>query len=346
MGPRHPAGSIRILGRQMPALPKLVIQEVLSDIDGFLTNNTRAACEKLTAQLRSFSGTLHLTAVGPTAHLARKVCQTLASVNVRSRFLHAVDALHGDIGSVFEGDVVLFVANVDSEELLSLIPALKVKNCRIIALASRHAEAVSALVDSAIHVDEIRSVERSTTYTLKESCTSMFDIYALLVLEIFTVQMMHTRGLTKRQYGENHPSGKIGRHLRLRVSDVLVPLKDIPIVGESEVGLHVLATLAARSKGHGCILVVDSEMFLKGTISDADFRRALLQRGKESMMLTVHELMNFNKQFPRTCYTNELAIAALNTMNLSPVVSYLPALSKEGRVVGLVTTKSLQDAGV
>jgi len=331
----------------MSTAPGSMTEAIFWTIKEFVTGVDVSKYEEFVERLIRFGGTLHVCATGPTAHLARKVSQTLTSVNVKSAFLHPVDALHGDLGNVFEGDIVLLITNIDSAELLVLISALRLKRCHITAMVSRSATRVSALSDSTLYIDvPTRCIEQSALSTLEQLLTSKFDICVFLILETLIVRMMHLSGLTKTEYGKNHPSGKIGRHLRLRVSDVLIPLENVPTIREDEVGIRVLVELSSRSKGCGCILVVDDEMRLQGTMSDADFRRALLRLGEKSMAMKVNVLMNYNKSFPRTCRRTDLAIDALNTMSAAPAVSYLPVLSDDGCVTGLVTLKSLQDAGI
>lgn len=320
-----------------------------STLVGIFTGTDVNRFEELAESLLSSTGGLHISAVGPTAHVAKKVSQTLVSFNFKSAFLQPLDALHGDIGNVKCGDTVFLVSAGDSEELVQLVPVLRTKKSKVIAFVTGSAPLLSTLSDSVFYLGAPMSsyTPFSTDEQIEETLTkSIFDIHALLVLDTLAVRLMIGSEFSKTQYAENHASGKIGKHLRLHVSDVTVPLHDVPVVHEDSVGLDTLMKLASHSKGYGCILVVDKNMILKGTLSDADFRRALLRTGRKSVTMKNRELMNFSKHSPRVCFPDELAIHALNRMSEIPAVDYLPVIDRAGKIAGLVTTMSLQDAGM
>ena len=322
--------------------PEDAIDKACEEIEHFFDTVHVEAFEKLALRLLHSNGTLHISATGPTVYVAKKVSQTLASVNVSSAFLQPIDALHGDVGNVKEGDTVLLLGDEDSEELMKLIPVLRLKKIYLVVIAAESAKSLRALSDLALVIGLKEISTDDTCFT--ESLLRRIDIYALIVLDTLVVRMMHGMKLSKTEYAENHPSGKIGKHLLLRVSQVLVPLQDVPVVRQSEVGIDILIKLASHSKGYGCILVVDKKMQLLGTVSDADFRRAVMNTGRKSMHMRTDELMNFKKQFPRVCRSDDLAIAALTEMNKSPTIDYMPVLDEEGVLAGLVTAKCLLDA--
>lgn len=324
--------------------PEEAKKNLCEEIERFFDTVHTEAFEKLALRLLQSNGTLHICATGPTVYIAKKVSQTLASVNVPSSFLQPIDALHGDVGNVKEGDVVLILGDEDSEELVKLIPALRLKKIYLVVIAAESAKSLRALSDLALVVGPKETGSNDTRFT--EYLLRRFDAYALIVLDTLVVRLMHGMELSKAEYASNHPSGKIGKHLLLRVSEVLVPLQDVPVVQRSEVGIDVLIKLASHSKGFGCILVVNDKMQLLGTVSDADFRRAVTNMGRKSMHMRADELMNFKKQFPRICRIDDLAIVALTEMNKCPTVDYMPVLNEESILVGLVTTKCLLDAGM
>ena len=330
-----------------PMTPEEAQTLTLEAVSTFFDSIDVHSLERVANRLLTMEGTLHISAVGPTAHIAKKASQTLASINVQSAFLHPIDALHGDVGNVKNGDVVLLLAFDDCEELVRLVPALRLKESFVIAVVSRQAVRIETMSDLVLSIDtdNTRSSHEAGVQ-FKNDYNQSFDMYTLILLDTLAVRLMHGMNLTKKQYAMNHPSGKIGKHLLLKVSDVLIPSQDVPVVHEKEVGIDILVKLASHSKGFGCILVVDNEMRLKGTLSDADFRRAMMSTGRKSMSMRTDELMNFNKAFPRTCEINDSAISALTMMNESPVVDYMPVLCGDGRVAGLITAKSLQDAGM
>lgn len=124
------------------------------------------------------------------------------------------------------------------------------------------------------------------------------------------VYLMELKGLTQNQYAMNHPAGRIGKRLVLKVSDVMKPYGELPLVKPTANGMETLVHMAGTSKGCGCLLVVDDDRTLLGTFSDADLRRALTQNGEDVLELPVKDLMNFKKDFPRTTTANAMAFDA------------------------------------
>ena len=163
------------------------------------------------------------------------------------------------------------------------------------------------------------------------------------------VYIMQARGLTQDEYAMNHPAGRIGKRLVLRVQDVMRKIESLPTVSPEEKGLEVLVKMAGDTKGCGCLLVVDKDMTLLGTFSDGDLRRATVAKGAEVSNLLVKDLMNYNKAFPRCCEAEQMAYEAQMNMNLNgKMVDYLPVISGDGKktLLGLITIESLSEAGM
>ena len=304
--------------------------------------------ERLTTRALKSSGTVHISGLGNSTLVAKLVAQTLISLNIKSSHLHAIDALHGDIGAVHSEDTVLLLSESgEAPELVELVHALRSKQCFVVVLTGREDGKLREICDLCILLSNT-SHTRAHVSALDEfesMLLSDFDYLALLLLDAWAIHLISHTGLTKEQYAQNHPSGKIGRHLRLKAGDVMIPWQELPLVKSASNGLSVLVEFASKSKGYGCVLVVDDQRQLQGTISDADFRRAFVRIGQQSIHMPTGELMNFSKKFPRTCSVDDLAIDALTKMNEQPKVEYLPVLKNE-RLEGLITTRVLQRQGI
>ena len=320
-----------------------------------------ALCQKII----DCKGTTLFTGVGKTSFVAKKVCQTLASTGTRSIFLNAVDALHGDIGVVRSGDVLVMLSGSgETNELVTLLPYAKAKGAFVVACTNAPNSALAKRADAHVRVPGDGDVARRTggnaeaakggrrDATPTDSSAAPPVTYTALQLlfgDTCAVYLMELRGLTKNQYALNHPAGRIGKRLVLRVSDVMKPWRDLPLCSPTTNGADALVRMAGTSKGYGCLLVVDEARRLLGTFSDADLRRALTRIGESVLMATTRELMNYGKgAFPRTTTPSAMAFDAHVTMEAGNPVEYLPVISEDGEktLLGLVTTRDLAECGM
>ena len=322
-----------------------------------------ALCQKII----DCKGTTLFTGVGKTSFVAKKVCQTLASTGTRSIFLNAVDALHGDIGVVQSGDVLVMLSGSgETHELVTLLPYAKAKGAFVVACTNAPNSALAKRADAHVRVPGDGDVARvsppsATREGGKRDATPpgaafthaappvTYTALQLLFGDTCAVYLMELRGLTKNQYALNHPAGRIGKRLVLRVSDVMKPWRDLPLCSPTTNGADALVRMAGTSKGYGCLLVVDEARRLLGTFSDADLRRALTRIGESVLMATTRELMNYGKgAFPRTTTPSAMAFDAHVTMEAGNPVEYLPVISEDGEktLLGLVTTRDLAECGM
>ena len=275
----------------------------------------------------------------------------------RAIHLAPVDALHGDIGNVNEGDiVVLFSKSGTTEELVNLVPYAKAKGGFLVAATANKESQLAKLCDMHVTIPapgELQPFEKgSSSVGTSESRVSPPVTYTALQMmfgDTCAVYIMQARGLTQDEYAMNHPAGRIGKRLVLRVQDVMRKIESLPTVSPEEKGLEVLVKMAGDTKGCGCLLVVDKDMTLLGTFSDGDLRRATVAKGAEVSNLLVKDLMNYNKAFPRCCEAEQMAYEAQMNMNLNgKMVDYLPVISGDGKktLLGLITIESLSEAGM
>ena len=268
---------------------------------------------------------------------------TLVSTGTSSIFLSPVDALHGDIGMLGKHDLlVLLCKNGGADELISLIPIAKAKGVEVIGITSDEGSRVAELCGNHILIpcrDELcpMNVTPVTSPALE-----------LLFGDICAVAVMQKKSFSVQEYATNHPAGRIGKRLVLCVEDVMKPWDTLPLIKPCDHGMQALVCFASESKGCGCLVVVDDERKLLGTLADADLRRALAKRGEEALSLSVQELMNFNKSYPRTALPKDKAYEAQQKMAKDKPVDYLPVISDPStkRLVGLVTSRTLLDAGL
>ena len=357
-------------------------------------------------------GTTLFTGVGKTSFIAKKVCQTLASTGTRSMWLAPVDALHGDIGNVQAGDVLVMLSKSgETVELTTLLPYAKAKGAFVVACTDNKESTLALKADMHVYLpsdgevtpfpdesgnDAERDAERGVEASNNEGITGNTDSITgttdstgntpgsittgsnttgttttgnalrttrtptgplvtytatqLLFGDTCAVYLMELRGLTQNQYALNHPAGRIGKRLVLKVTDVMKGWEELPLAKPAMNGMEALVQMAGTSKGCGCLLVVDDSRKLLGTFSDADLRRALTKRGAgEILTKTVQQLMNFDKEYPRTIADNAMAFDAHVRMEQGGnSVDYLPVVSTDGTrtLMGLVTMRGLAECGM
>ncbi|KAM3228443.1 hypothetical protein ACQJBY_059854 [Aegilops geniculata] len=286
-------------------------------------------------------GAVFFTGVGKSGIVARKLAQTLASLGfARAGFLSPVDALHGDIGSVFPGDVLVLLSKSGaSDELLALAPCARAKGAKLISLTSAASGAdcpLAAACDLNVHLPLQGEVCPFGLAPVTSTAIQM------VFGDTVVAAIMEARRLTRDQYASNHPAGKIGKTLIFKVKDVMKKQNELPLCKEGDMIMDQLTELT--SKGCGCLLVVDDEYHLIGTFTDGDLRRTLKASGPAIFSLTVGEMCNRN---PRTITADAMAVEAMEKMESPPSpVQFLPVVDDNNVVSGIITLHGLVSAGL
>ncbi|WOL15195.1 hypothetical protein Cni_G23976 [Canna indica] len=287
------------------------------------------------------TGAIFFTGVGKSGIVAQKLSQTLASLGfARAGFLSPVDALHGDLGAVFPGDLLVLLSKSGaSEELLALVPCARAKGARLLSLTSAagsSANPLAALCDVNVHLPLQREL---CPFGLAPVTSASIQ---MLFGDTIVASLMAARRLTKEQYARNHPAGKIGKSLIFKVKDVMKKKAELPLCKEGDMIMDQLTELT--SKACGCLLVVDDMFHLIGTFTDGDLRRTLKASGAAIFNLTVGEMCNRN---PRTISPDAMAVEAMQKMESPPsAVQFLPVVDDHNVVIGIITLHGLVSAGL
>ena len=261
--------------------------------------------------------------VGKSGIICRKISATLSSTGTSSFFLHPAEAIHGDLGVVLAGDVVLAISNSgETEELVRVLPSIKRIGAEIIAITGKPNSTLAKGAD--YHLSAQISEEAcplglaptaSTTATL-----ALGDALAMAVLI--------RKGFKEEDFAFLHPGGKLGKRF-LRVRDLMHKDNDVPLVTLTTGMNDVIYEMS--KKGFGITAVVDEQKRLKGVISDGDLRR-LLQKDERILQHTAQESMKPN---PSTISADELASAALQVMEQKKITSLF--ITDDGqRVLGII----------
>lgn len=276
-----------------------------------------------------------VTGVGKSGVIAQKIAQTLTSTGTMAVFLHPSDALHGGLGLLAEGDTVIAISNSgETEELLALVPTLKRRGVSIVSIAgsadSTLAREAEVVLDSSVD---------------KEACPlnlapTASTTVALALGDALAMAVMESKGLSAEDFAANHPAGRLGRRLTLRVADLQHPS---PNVGSDAGWLEVVRAIS--NSALGAVNVIDESQLLLGIITDGDLRRTIERTGPADLTSLTAEVMMTRS--PVTASPEMLAFDALRLMEERPSqISVLPVIDEVGKCVGLLRLHDIVRSGL
>ena len=303
---------------------------------GALESRIGAAFEQAVVQILEGTqngGKLVFTGIGKSADVARKTVATLNSTGTAAAFLHAADALHGDLGLVSEGDVVMAVSKSGATaELIALLPMLQARDLNLMAMVGRPDSPIGRAAGVVLDV----SVDQEACpYDLAPTTSSAAQ---LAMGDALAMALMEARGFSSEDFARHHPGGSLGRRLLLNVGDLLIPEHRVSVAPDAGLREVVLAVSQGRV---GATAVVEGTT-LKGIVTDGDLRRALERDPNSWSSLKAADVM----QVPPRCLTaNTRAIEALDMLE-SNRISQVVVTDNAGVFSGFVHLHQLMDAGI
>jgi arabinose-5-phosphate isomerase len=273
--------------------------------------------------------------LGKSGHIARKASGTFSSTGTPSVFLHAAEAVHGDLGTVTPGDVViLYTHSGETDELVRLFAPMRTQGARTILITGRPASSAARLAD--LVLDTRVTAEACPNNLAPTTSTTVM----LALSDAIALAVMDRRGFGREDFAKFHPSGTLGRRLTLRVRDVMRPFEDIAVVVRADSIVDVMRAITQAGVGAAC--VVDPDGNLLGFISDGDLRRHFLT----SPHLIREQADSIMNPSPSTIEPDLLAVEALEQFqNLPKRGGELPVL-EGSRVIGLLQLKDLLRCGI
>ena len=290
---------------------------------------------KLLAECR---GKVVLVGVGKSGIIAQKIAATMTSTGTAAIYLHPSDALHGGLGIVTPEDVIIALSNSgETDEVLSMLPFLKHRRVPLVAVVgdvrSTLARRADVVLDASVDQEACPLNLAPTTSTT----------VALAIGDALAMTLMQVKGLTPDDFALNHPAGRLGKRLTLRVADLMHSGEDNPTIGASAPWLEVVATITRG--GLGAVNVIDNSGRLIGIITDGDLRRALQKvKGDELETLQSETIMT---RHPVTASPDLLAYDALRLMEDRPSqISVLPVVDQGRFCVGLIRLHDIVRSGL
>jgi arabinose-5-phosphate isomerase len=281
-------------------------------------------------------GQVLVTGVGKSGIIAQKIASTLRSTGTPATFLHAGDALHGDLGLVGSHDVLLALGKSgETSELNTLLRFSKKNGTRVIAMTSNPGSGLAALADIVL---ELKIPREACPLNLAPTASTTA---ALAVGDALAIVLMKLKNLSEQDFARRHPGGQLGKRLLLTVEDVMRKGPDNPVVPVESSVKHMLIKITAFHVG--AVSVVDAKGKLLGLVTDYDIRRVLETDGN-LMSMRIEDLMN---PAPATVLADALAVEALEIMRRrEKPTAVLPVTNNEGAAVGMIHIHDLISAGL
>ena len=277
-------------------------------------------------------GRLILTGIGKSAIIASKIVATLNSTGTPSVFMHAADAIHGDLGIVQKDDIVMFLSKSGSTpEITVLVPLVKRMGNKIIAMVSN---TDSFLAKNADYVLKAKVESEACPNNLAPTTSTTTQ---LVMGDALAVCLLQMRGFSQEDFARFHPGGSLGKKLYMRVSD-LIDRSNKPSVDENENMQSTIINISSHRLG--ATVVINSEGTLLGIITDGDVRR-MLEKGMPAENLKAGDIMSKN---PKVINVDELAIKAFNIMETNKITSVV--VLEKGKYIGLVHIHDIIREGI
>jgi arabinose-5-phosphate isomerase len=274
-------------------------------------------------------GKIVVLGVGKSGHIGEKIAATLTSTGAPSVVLDSLNALHGDLGVVSEGDVILTLSySGETEELIRILPSLARFNVRKIALTGNTSSTLAKASDVVLDVSVSQEACPHNLAPTSSTTTmlALGDALAMVLLE--------ERGFTREDFARFHPAGQLGRSLLLRVSDIMRSGDQAAIVSASATVVEVLKELTARRAG--AALIVDEAGLLKGIFTHGDFARHF-PTDPAIGARPVGEVMTVN---PVTIRADKLAAEVLLVLEQHRIDD-LVVTDADGKPLGVVDSQDL-----
>ena len=278
-------------------------------------------------------GRVIVTGIGKSANIATKMVATFNSTGTPAVFMHAADAIHGDLGNVQDNDVVICISKSgNTPEIKVLVPLIKNYNNKIIAITGNPDSFLGKNADFLLN-----------SFVEKEACPNNLapttSTTAQLVLgDALAVCLLELRGFSSSDFAKYHPGGALGKRLYLRVSD-LIKNNELPKVKSIDKVTQVIVEIS--EKRLGVTAVVDTNNKITGIITDGDIRRMLSKTTKIDE-LTAADIMSTS---PKTIDADAMAVEALDTLENNNITQIL-VTDANNNYVGVVHLHDLIKEGI
>ncbi len=284
--------------------------------------------------LYNCKGRVIVTGMGKSGLIGKKIAATMSSTGTPAYFLHPAESTHGDSGVITRNDVIIAISNSgETQELMNLLPLIKRFGCPMIGMTGNINSTLGKTSEVVLDI----SVEREAD-TLGKAPTASTTA-TLAMGDALAVCLMEKKGFTKEDFLMFHPSGKLGKGLTYKVSDLMISGDKMPLVSEDSSFQDVIKTISEYKLGMAMILNSDKQ--LVGVLTDGDIRRTVIKYPNLSD-LKVKDVMTAN---PKRITSDSYAASALNLMEKYSITA-LAVVDENNIPAGVIHVHDLLRAGV
>lgn len=287
--------------------------------------------EKVVELIYNSKGNVIVSGIGKSANIAQKIVATLNSTGTTAVFMHAADAIHGDLGIIRDDDVVIIVSKSgETPEIKVLIPLIKIRENKLVAIVGNKSSYLASQADFVLD-----------TTVPREACPNNLaptsSTTAQLVMgDAMAVALLKMRGFTAEDFAKFHPGGALGKRLYLTVGDVCIK-NGVPQVKPDDIMTQAIIEISEKMLGAAAVIENDR---LVGIVTDGDLRRMLMKHPNIETV-RVNEIMTKN---PTTIEKSAHVADALNIMQ-SKEISVLPVM-EDGKYVGMIHIHDIIKEGI
>jgi arabinose-5-phosphate isomerase len=329
----------------MPRMSETHLSEVRNvlriEADAIAQTATRldaAAVERTVDLLARCEGKVVILGVGKSGIIGQKIAATMTSAGTAALYLHPSDALHGGLGMVQANDVVIMLSNSgETDEIVAMLPYLKNRDVALIAIVGNLNSTVARRAD--VVLDASVDKEACPLNLVPTTSTTV----ALAIGDALAMTVMKVKGLTSDDFAVNHPAGRLGKRLTLRVGDLMHSDGENPMIAAGSSWVEVVRAISKG--GLGAVCVVDDTGRLAGIITDGDLRRAIEQTNHESLANLACD--DFMTRKPVVATPELLAFDALRLMEDRPSqIAVLPVVDQDQKCIGLLRLHDIVRSGL
>jgi arabinose-5-phosphate isomerase len=297
-----------------------------------------AAVERAIDLLANCEGKVVILGVGKSGIIGQKIAATMTSAGSAALYLHPSDALHGGLGIVQPKDVVIVLSNSgETDEIIAMLPYLSNREVAIVAIVGNLNSTLARRADVALDA----SVDKEACPLNLAPTTS--TTVALAIGDALAMTVMKVKGLTSGDFAVNHPAGRLGKRLTLRVGDLMHRDGENPTIAAGSSWVDVVRAISKG--GLGAVCVVDPDGSLAGIITDGDLRRAIERTSHDSLANLACD--DFMTRKPVVVTPELMAFDALRLMEDRPrQISVLPVVDQDQRCVGLIRLHDIVRSGL
>jgi len=291
---------------------------------------------EIVQKIHRCEGKTIISGMGKPGYIARKIAASLSSLGIASFYLHPAEALHGDLGSLSNKDIIILISNSgNTQEMVDLFPTLKIIGITTIAITSSKESELGKYSDIVLCTNQIKEACALNLAPTSSTTVELVIGDAIAVVASKLSQFRH------EDFAVYHPAGALGKRLLLRVKDVMHTKKDVPIIFADTTLNEALVKISEKS--FGTVVVVDKCGKMLGLITDGDIRRAL-GNNIDIYACKAREVMTVDPVFINK---DSLAVDALKKMIGSKrSVLALPVVDEDGKIEGIIHGNEILRSGI